>query len=574
MKPRRLHQLCGWSIARYFNRNVWHLHMTRNEDRLVLVEFLVTFARHFYGILTHRGIEDQLYRSLMVCLRNRVNPPVFLTAMLVYCPKVTIDQIAVLCEHKNNLLGSGVYLSEDECLGMLQVLAEYQKQQSVLMNQGKEKLVDSFMLPTTCLVLEGISFHDANYLSLLLEKMPNLSHISLQHNGTRGVLKTLSQHCKHLKSLCFLEPSIEASIKEKDMFSALFGIPSTNVPRPGNVVNKFEMNRRSRVDLDYWEEALPMFENLTTVELQKTRWNEKEIAKFCSLLSNKVRTFSLVEFPLSDMSCLINVTNLRLTLTRHYSFDKMHIILDGCPNLKTLSIHPTFYHEAARRQVGQDQLQVEQMMEEDLNILERLMFADGEVDVQPVLLVQQRALNYGNNEVRAGGEEALPNVRPAFRLRGVSRKKKKPHNLTTLRIASLCEAEQKQTEDFLREVLERLPNLRNLCLGMWMGSLSQRRQYLTCTANALVNVVADKERKELLLPHLTRLCCLPTGNEMEMCRSLASLVEVLPSLQTLVLPVLDMYMLSRTLKYFQHSSLDIQYKCATDQVFSYWGPEH
>lgn len=71
-----------------------------------------------------------------------------------------------------------------------------------------------------------------------------------------------------------------------------------------------------------------------------------------------------------------------------------------------------------------------------------------------------------------------------------------------------------------------------------------------------------------------QICCLPTGNEMQMCQSLASLVEALPSLQTLVLPFLDMYMLARTFKYFQYSSLDIQYKCATDQVFSYWGPEH
>lgn len=679
MKPRQLLQLCGWCIARYFNRNVWHLNITRNEDRFVLVEFLVAFARHYYGILTPRGIEDQLYRSLMVCLRNRVNPPVFLTAMLVYCPKVTIDQIAMLSEHRQHsgVMGSGLYLSQDECWGMLQVLTEYQKQQSLLMNQGKEKVTENFMLPTTCLVLEGIYFHDANFLAHLLEKMPNLCHISLQHNGTQGVLRTLSQQCKHLKSLCFLEPSIEASIQEKDIFSVFFGISSTRLQCPGSILKKFTsdqdfrescafqfpnlrkldidelffdediihdiytltlllqpklkcfgkhtgltkriltnykkiwsiMNNRpeseatvhlteakfvdsvsvitvnTSVELDYWKEVVPMFENLASVELQKSLWSEKEIAQFCSLFSSKVRAFSLGELPLSDMSCLSNMTHLRLTLSRHYSFDKMHLILDSCPNLKTLSIHPTFYHEESRRnRGGLDQLHLEQMMEEDLNIFERLMFAEVVVNVQPVLLDQERAMNHDNNvalflgaeiPAPAGGEGALPNVRPAFMSRSASRKELvKHHNLTTLRIASLCEAEQKQSEDFLLGLFERLPNLRNLCLGVWMGSLSQRRQFLTCTANALVSVVTDKERKEPLLPHLRQLCCLPTGNEIQMCQSLASLVEALPSLQTLVLPVLDMYMLARTFKYFQHSSLDIQYKCATDQVFSYWGPEH
>ena len=71
-----------------------------------------------------------------------------------------------------------------------------------------------------------------------------------------------------------------------------------------------------------------------------------------------------------------------------------------------------------------------------------------------------------------------------------------------------------------------------------------------------------------------QLCCLPTGNETQMCQSLGSLVEVLPFLHTLVLPALDNCMLAPTLRYFQHSNLDIRYKCATDQVFSYWEPEH
>lgn len=369
----------------------------------------------------------------------------------------------------------------------------------------------------------------------------NLYFIFLQHNGTHRVLRTLSQQCKQLKSLCFLEPNVEGSLKETDILSVLLGFDSRRVPIPGKIMKSFincqdfrescvfqfpnlqkldidelffdeEMihdiytltlllqpklkcfgkhtgltkgiisnykkawsvlyNRpeseatmhlteikfvdsvsvipgNPSLEIDYWEEVLPMFENVASVELQKSLWSEKEIARFCSLFSNKVRTFSLVEFPLSDMSCLSNLTNLRLTLSRHYSFEKMHFFLDSCPNLKTLSIHPTFYHEDTRRHHGgMDQLHLEQMMEEDLNIFERLMFAEVAVNVQPVLLDQERAMNRDNNEAApAGGEGALPDVRPAFRSRSVSRKKpRKQHNLTTLRIASLCEADQKQSE--------------------------------------------------------------------------------------------------------------------------------
>ena len=74
----------------------------------------------------------------------------------------------------------GLCLSHEDCFGMLQVLTEYQKQQSQGVNHGGEEGSESFMLPTTCLVLEGIYFHDSNVLSQLLEKMPNLHHISLQ----------------------------------------------------------------------------------------------------------------------------------------------------------------------------------------------------------------------------------------------------------------------------------------------------------------------------------------------------------------------------------------------------------
>ncbi|KAG0713944.1 hypothetical protein GWK47_015085 [Chionoecetes opilio] len=435
MKPRELQQTCGWCIAQSFSKKLLHLKITQVYDRLSLVELLVSFARHYHVILTHWGIEDQLYRSLIACIRNRQNHAVFLTAMLVYCSKVTIDQIGMAVNEcsQTHEVESGLCLSQDECWGMLQVLTEYQKQQSQYMNQGKEEGTKSFMLPTKCLVLEGIYFHDSNFVSHLLEKMPNLQRLSLEVG---------------------------------------------------------------------------------------------------------------------------NMTHLRLTLSGQHSFDKLHLILDSCPNLHTLSIHPTLYHEEARRHYEREEFVVDQIVEENLDLFERLMFADvmrEVVNVQPMMQNPEE----GSRFWRMSKKE------PA-----------KPHNLTTLRIASLCEAGQKQSEIFLRGVFERLPNLRNLCLGMWMGSLSQMRQFLTCTATALVSVVTDKELKEPLLPHLRQLCCLPTGDKTQMCQSLASLVEALPSLHTLVLPALDDGALAPTLRHFQHSSIDIQYKCATDHVFSYWEPVH
>lgn len=366
-------------------------------------------------------------------------------------------------------------------------------------------------------------------------------------------MKALSRHCKHLESLCFLEPGIEASILEKDIFPIFFGIPpSTKLQDSGTLLKKFAsdqdfresfvfqfpnlrkldidelffdedmihdiytltlllqpklmcfgkhtgltkriltnykkiwstMNNRAEneatlnlaeakfvdsvsvvprdgsVELNYWEEVVPIFENLVSVELQKSLWSEREVAKFCSLFSKQVRTFSLGELPLSDMSCLSNVTHLRLTLRRHYSFDKMHLILDSCPNLQTLSIHPTFYHEESRRNHGGlDQLlNLEQMMEEDLDIFERLMFAEvmGEaVNVQAMMLNHEGGADEHNEALFPGaeippavaGQAALPNIRPSFRSSKISKKEPaKHHNLAILRIASLCEAGQKQSE--------------------------------------------------------------------------------------------------------------------------------
>ena len=54
-------------------------------------------------------------------------------------------------------------------------------------------------------------------------------------------------------------------------------------------------------------------------------------------------------------------------------------------------------------------------------------------------------------------------------------------------------------------LLARLPNLRNLCLGMWMGALSMHRQRLTCTGNALVSVMVARGESQPLLRELEQV---------------------------------------------------------------------
>lgn len=685
MRPRGLQDACGCCIARNFSKRLWALNITQSQDRVRLVKLLLAFGEQYRDVLVLWGLEQQLYRSLITCLRNRLNPPVFLTAMLVFCPKVTIDQIAMLTDRRHVFgTGSGLYMSQGVCWGMLEVLNAYQAQQSLSTNQWKGGGCEHFTLPTTCLVLEGVYFAEPDFLKHLLQKMPSLRHISLQHNGTGSVMKTLSKHCKLLESLCFLEPSIEVSILEKDIFSIFFGIPaSESLQDSESILKKFTSDKQFResfefqfpnlrkldidelffdeemvhsiytitlilqpklmcfgkhigltkwfirnykkiwstvndrpeceatlqlsearfvdsvsvaapdatTELDYWEKVAPVFENLVSVELQKSRWSEDEIAKFCDFFSKQVKTFSLGELPLSNMSCLSNMTHLRLTLSMavriHYSFDKVHLILDTCPSLRTLSIHQTLYHDGVRRNnllLDQPNFFDHMIEDEDLDVLERLMLDElmGEAVNLEAMVMNLEGVELHHNENRFPwgapeipppnvGREALEDVRSSPSSRAPRKGLRGHHNLRTLRIASLCEASRKQTEDFLRGVLERLQNLCHLCLGMWMGSPSQR---LTCTANAFVSVVTDKSLREPLLPHLTRLCCLPSGTEKQMCQSLAALVEELPALDTLVLPALDNFMLAPTLRYFQHSSLDIQYKCATDQVFLHWEPEH
>lgn len=62
-----------------------------------MVKLLSAFREHYHDIFTLWGLEKELYKNLITCLRNRLNPPVFLTAMLVFCPKVTIDQVRQGC---------------------------------------------------------------------------------------------------------------------------------------------------------------------------------------------------------------------------------------------------------------------------------------------------------------------------------------------------------------------------------------------------------------------------------------------------------------------------------------------
>lgn len=399
-------------------------------------------------------------------------------------------------------------------------------------------------------------------------------------------MKTLSRHCKHLESLCFLEPSTEASILEKDIFPIFFGIPpSTEHECSGSLLEKFASDKHFResfefqfpnlrkldidelffdediisdiytltlllqpklmcfgkhtgltsriitnyrkiwstvhnrplceatlhlaearfvdsvsvlpsdgtLELNYWKEMAAMLEDLVSVELQKSLWNENEVAKFCWMFNKQVRTFSLGELPLSDMACLSNTTHLRLTLRNHYSFDKMHLILDSCPSLKTLSIHPTFYHEGARRNNRQqDQLHMLDPMMGDVGVIEGLMLAEmmGEIvnfdavvmNLEGVGLNQNEELfPWGAPEIPQPevGQQVLPDVRPPPSF-GSSRTSKKAvvqhHNLTTLRIASLCEAGRKQSEVRFEVCWSVLVHTFHLCVQTFPTSLCIRNK--------------------------------------------------------------------------------------------------
>lgn len=291
------------------------------------------------------------------------------------------------------------------------------------------------------LFLDEDAIHDMYVLALLLQ--PNL----VCFGKDTGIMKRTVTNYKKIWSAMHNRPDSEATLQLAE--ARFVATPSV---RPG----------RGALELPYWEAAAPMFENLASVELQIPHWSEDEVAKFCHLFKKQVQTFSLCTLPLSDMSCLSSATHLRLTPTlgSHYSFDKMHLILDSCPSLKTLSIHPTFYHEGAPR--GDNRLQDPQHFfghmidNEDLDIIERVMLAEVLGEAMALHLEgigigldpdEDRFLGILPPPPDAGGE-AVPAVRaPSSES---SRKSKKRlaehHSLTTLRISSVCQASRQQSE--------------------------------------------------------------------------------------------------------------------------------
>lgn len=639
---------------------VWRLKILKQEDRIRLVGILTWFVEQYGGFLFSRVIQDHLYKNLISGLRCRRNPPVYLTSMLVLCTRVTIDQIAVIEDHRGlppPVAGTGLDISYEECKAILEVLTDIQKQRTGLKNQEVGvKSEKTYTLPTKSLVLEGMYFHDPDFLSQLFRKMSNLQHIELQYNGTLSVLRALSKYCRDLESLCFLEPHMKVSVQEKDILPILFGIPPMpDILVPSGLLDKFVEERKFRetfkpqfpnlkkLDLDelyfeeemlhdvyilalilhpklscfgkltgltrriirkyrqlwnvvnngsvcqisltkakfvdnmcdsprdvetelkYLEEVVPMFWTLKSVELHKHYWKGKEVDKFCQIFANHVDALSLNDLPENEISCLSNITHLRLRFMRQYSFEQVHLILDNCFNLQTLSIHPVLLElSLPNHERGQELQHFRQMMDEDEEFPEDFIpLVEELIQEMPDLPVIPEENNIHLRDIRGAPAPYRP-----------QRKYKIHHKLITLRIASMFEAAREPSEVFLRNLLERLPNLHNLCLGRWMGSLSQRRRYLTCTGNALVSVVTDQKRTKPLLTQLEQLCCLPSGTEQEMCLALARLTKTLPCLHTLVVPALDAFMLKPTLRYFQHTNINVQHKCATDQVFSQWEPEH
>ncbi|KAK8723976.1 hypothetical protein OTU49_011380 [Cherax quadricarinatus] len=568
--------------------------------------------------------------------------------------------------------GTGLDITSEECKYILEVLADLRKEWTnteYLKIGGKDKAM--YTLPTKSLVLEGVYFHDPDFLPLLVREMQDLRHIEIQYNGTPCMLRALSTHCRHLESLCFLEPQMEVSVLEKDILNILFGVPSIYGNRtPFGILDRFAEEKEFRekfvvqfpnlrkldidelyfeeellhdvytlalilqpkissfgkhtgltrhiiakyrrlwtivnessfsnvsvyltkakfvdsisdvpgdteLDLKYIEEVLPMFKTLKSVELLKSNWNENHVAKFCQLLGNHVDAISLIDWPVNEVSCLSNISHLRLTFMRQYSFDQVHQVLDNCPNLQTLSMHAMFQeHSRVNHDRGDELQQFGQMMDEDQRFFENLIVEEliqyPELQIIVIGANQHPPRDMLGNPVNVQG--GIQGARPPSRYDRISKPKFKIHHkLTTLRIASLFEAPREPSEAFLLSLLERVPNLRNLCMGMWMGSLSHRRENLTCTGNALVSVATDQTRIDPVLTQLEQLCCLPSGTEQEMCLSLARLAKALPSLRTIVVPALDKFLLSPTLRYFQHSNIEVQHKCATDQVFSHWEPEH
>lgn len=79
------------------------------------------------------------------------------------------------------MAGTGLDITSDECGAILEVLADVRKQRTGIKNMemGK-KSMETYALPTTSLVLEGVYFHDPDFLPQLFKEMLNLRHIELQ----------------------------------------------------------------------------------------------------------------------------------------------------------------------------------------------------------------------------------------------------------------------------------------------------------------------------------------------------------------------------------------------------------
>ncbi|XP_066973354.1 uncharacterized protein [Macrobrachium rosenbergii] len=662
MKPGSLLRACAQCIAQNLVRTVSHLVVTEIIEKERLICVLACFIE-LYGdtVYSNAMMQDQLYKTLMAGLRSHHNPPIHFTLMIILCPKVTIDQIAVVEDHNGLpplVAGTGLDITSEECDAILDIVTRLKNDRVLAKHSTKE----GFSLPTLSLVLEGIYFHDPGFLPRILREMPHLLHIELQYNGTPSVLRALSKYCPSLESLSFLEPRMEVSILEKDILPILFGVPASAVHRTSSLICRFGEDEHFRsqfqvqypnlrklnldelyfeedllhdvytlvmvlhpkltcfgkytgltkkmlskfrrlwaeknggsysnielfltkakfvdsvfdshsdteIELKYLESIVSMFKSLKSIEVQKDNLLEKDIGKFCQMFAHQVEAFSLSVLPISHISALNNIKHLRLTFAQRYSFDQVHFILDNCAQLQTLSVHGVLVEHSPHplpvqnNNVG--------MLHNDQHILENLLVEELTNQIQDIqaFIEEPQGNNHFHGLNLGAGVRHPPSLRPRSKY-----KQSKTHlKLTTLRIASLLEAEEQPSEDFLLSLLERLPNLHNLCLGLWMGALSQRREHLTCTGNALVSVITARSADKPLLTELEQLCCLPSGTDSEMCASLVCLADKLPSLQTIVVPALDSFLLSPTLKYFKNSNVEIRHKCATDQVFTHWEPEH
>ncbi|KAK7076499.1 hypothetical protein SK128_002348, partial [Halocaridina rubra] len=90
-----------------------------------LTSALAQFLERHRDVLFSNVIQDQLFQSLIFSLRNHHNPALYITAILVLCSKVTVDQTAIV-EDINGLPplepGTGLDLTAEECFAIIDVL--------------------------------------------------------------------------------------------------------------------------------------------------------------------------------------------------------------------------------------------------------------------------------------------------------------------------------------------------------------------------------------------------------------------------------------------------------------------